>query len=297
MRALHAAFIASLLAGLAVTPRAAKAGGAGAVVLPWPPERVVRRSEAGAAPADFASPPAASEPAAPAQLAVWPLEDPMLLARVTGGRSRAGRAPLSAARARVMLQSLTLPGWGQLTEGRRGAARVFAIIDASIWTSFVAFQVQEHLRTESALRNARLFAGIDLHGRSEEYRRVVGAFPNSDEYNQLVVYRDAANLYYDNPAAYRAYIAAHQIQGAGAWTWADPVSYQRYRDQRQSSQRAGLRANAALACALANRLLSAVHAAGSSGRLEQGGHGTGLRLEPDLAHGPAAVRLELRTHF
>ena len=115
-----------------------------------------------------------------------------------------------------MLQSLTVPGWGQVTTGHMGAAKTFYLIETGIWVSFAAFEFQQSMRMESSVRTAQLFAGIDLHGRSDEYRRIVGSYPNSDEYNRLVVYRDAANLYFNDPAAYRAYIAAHEVTGSNA---------------------------------------------------------------------------------
>jgi hypothetical protein len=111
------------------------------------PLGVSESSGADAAPIEFAPAPAC---ASDAPLALWPLETPQIFTRVSSGKTpHSGRTPLSAERARVMLQSLTIPGWGQYTVGRHGAAKVFFLIDVGIWSSFVAFQVQEHLRTES----------------------------------------------------------------------------------------------------------------------------------------------------
>ena len=238
-------------------------------------------------------------PAAPsAPLTLWPLEPPTLATKVSGsGSQHAPHGVLNAERARVMLQSLTVPGWGQVTTGHPGAAKTFFLIETGIWVSFAAFEMQETMRMESSIRTAQLFAGIDLQGRSDEYRRIVGSYPNSDEYNRLVVYRDAANLYINDPAAYRAYIAAHEITGSNAWSWSDPDSYARYSSQRKSSQKAGLRANTALALALANRLVSAIHAASASGH--SASKTTSLRLElvPDFAQTPPAMRLDLRATY
>jgi len=93
-----------------------------------------------------------------------------------------GRAPLGlgAGRARILLRSLTVPGWGQATEGRRTSTKVFLLTEAGIWGSFVSFRVQEALRRHSYVTTARLFAGIDLGDRDEEFRRIVGVYPSSD---------------------------------------------------------------------------------------------------------------------
>lgn len=168
---------------------------------------------------------------------------------------------LSAKRAQLLLRSLSLPGWAQASTGHRKSAIAFTLAEVGVWTSFSAFRIQSHLRRQTSERTAQLFAGVDLSGRDEEYRRIIGSYISSDEYNQLVVYREAANLYYDDPVAYRAYIAGHLVVPADQWSWNSDESLIRYRAQRKDAQRASIRANTALACAVVNRLLSMVHAA------------------------------------
>ena len=148
-------------------------------------------------------------------------EPSLLELRATAGPAAAAAAPaphaaatLGGARARILLRSLTLPGWGQATLGHRRSAAFFGLTETAVWGTFTAFRIQVAMREDAFLRTARLLAGIDLSGRDEEWRRIVGGFASSDEYNRLVVVRDAANLYYDDPEAYRAYIAAHSLTGA-----------------------------------------------------------------------------------
>lgn len=193
------------------------------------------------------------------------LVTPLTLAArgITGSGRREGGfgSPFDAERAKILLRSLTLPGWGQASAGHRTSAWVFGLTEAGIWVSFTSFKVQEQLRRESYEKTAQLFAGVDLNGRDDEFRRIVGSYLSSEEYNQLVVYRDAANQFYDNPEMYRAYIAEHSISGANAWSWTSVDELLRYRDQRKREQRAANRANTALALAIGNRILSAIHAA------------------------------------
>src|SRR5262245_62113009 len=163
------------------------------------------------------------------------------------GDKQAHEGVLSPERARVLLQSLTVPGWGQATVGKNKAAAAFLVAEAAIWGSFTAFRVQEMMRKESYENTAMLYAGIDLSDRDEEFRRIVGSYSSSEEYNRLVVRRDAANLYYGDPAAYEAYVAEHSLRGADSWSWSGEDQFNRYRSQRQDTQRAGLRANTALA--------------------------------------------------
>jgi hypothetical protein len=210
---------------------------------------------------------------------------------------RAGLPVLSAARAQILLRSLTVPGWGQATLGHNGAAKAFALVEAGIWASFAAFHIQEVMRRDSYERSARLNAGIDLGGRDEEYRRIVGGFLSSDDYNQFVVYRDAANLYYEDPVQYREYIAAHELKGADAWHWASLEDLFQYRAQRKDSQRASQRANTALALAVVNRFVSALHAARIAGRPPAGSHSWNLEVAPAGDGDLLAVRCGVSARF
>jgi hypothetical protein len=251
--------------------------------------------------ADFTTPVVAPEP--PAGFSPFALPSPGLLyakrsTSISGGEGHGGRIPvLSAERARILLQSLTVPGWGQATLGHNGAAKTFFLAEAAIWTSFVAFHVQEAMRADSYMRSARLNAGIDLSDRDEEYRRIVGGFLSSDDYNRLVVYRDAANLYYDDPPQYWAYIASHSLQGKDTWHWASLEDLVQYRAQRKDAQRADQRANTALALAVVNRFISAVHAMRIAGREPAKQHSWNFELGPADDGNLLAMRCGVRARF
>ena len=124
----------------------------------------------------------------------------------------------------------------------------------------------------------------------------------SEEYNLLVVSRDAANLYLSDPnhqdlAGYRAYIDQHSLKGDMAWQWSDETAFDRYGNQRKGAQKAGLRSNTALALAVANRLVSALHAARAAGRMHNGAaQGWRLDVDPDPTQ-PGAFRAALSTRF
>jgi hypothetical protein len=265
--------------------------------------------------------PTGFEATAPLDLGDHPMVSRLVLATgsITAPREPAppkskkhGKAPESTAvdenaglgpeRAQILLRSLTVPGWGQATLGLNGSAKVFMVIEAGIWGSYIAFRIQEAQRTDSYLRTARLAAGIDLSHQDDEFRRIVGAFASSEEYNLLVVTRDAANIYLSDPnnqdlAGYRAYIEQHSLKGDMVWQWSDEGAFDRYGSQRKSAQKAGLRSNTALALAVANRLVSALHAARAAGRMHTGAEqGWRLDLDPDPSE-PGAFRAALSTHF
>jgi hypothetical protein len=143
-----------------------------------------------------------------------------------------------------------------------------------------------------------LFAGIDLAGKDDEFRRTVGEYPSSAEYNRLVVYRDAANLYYNDPVKYREYIAEHEIKGSDAWAWDSYDSFQRYAEERKQTRRAGLRANTMLGLAIANRLVSAIHAARHAGQPARPGAARSWRIDCGPAPDDlAAMRLGVSLRY
>jgi len=216
----------------------------------------------------------------------------------TGG----ARPALTMERARTLLRSVTVPGWGQAVLGHTTSARLFALAELGIWSTFTAFRIQDQMRRDAYERTARILAGIDLSGRDEEFRRIVGVFLNSDEYNRRVVYVDAAKLYLSDLnhldyAGYRAYIARHSVQGADGWAWDSQGSAARYRDQRKNAKRAAQLANGMLAAAILNRLVSAAHAAQIGRSPFPQSQSWNFEVGPAVGPDVVALRLGVRTRF
>lgn len=230
-------------------------------------------------------------------------DGPILAARTKRGRREpksAAPAPhtvLTAERARVLLRSLTVPGWGQATIGARTSSTVFLIAEAGVWASFTAFRVQEQMRREAFERTARVLGGIDLNGRDEEFRRIVGSYISNEEYNLLVVARDAATLYYSKPDSMNWYIAQNELKGADTWSWVDEGALLRYRGQRKDAQRARLRTSTALGLAVVNRVFSVIHAARASSRMAAPTNSLRFEAAPVPGSDPTAFRLGVRTDF
>lgn len=206
-------------------------------------------------------------------------------------------ATLGAERAQILLRSLTIPGWGQATlGGHETSAKIFLLTEAGIWTSFAAFRVQEAMRQDSYLKTAQLFAGIDLDGHDDEFRRIVGVYPSSDDYNLYVVRRDAANLYYDDPALYDQYIAEHELKGKDTWRWSGQASFDQYTEERKLTRKAALRANAMLGLAIANRLVSALFAARQAGAPTSAPRSWNLECGPH-PEDPGTMAMAMRIRF
>lgn len=219
-------------------------------------------------------------------------------------KPRSAEPALGPERARILLRSLTVPGWGQASLGHRTSAKVFLLAELGAWGAFTAFRMQQAMRTDTYLRTARIEAGIDLADVDDEMRKIVGSYASSAEYNLLVVTRDAANLYLSDPdpsnwdlPGYRAYIADHSIGGDLAWAWSGESAFRRYGEQRRFALKAGLRANAALGVAVANRILSALHVSRLSAREAKGApQGWHFELQPGVED-PGAVRAAFATSF
>ena len=183
-----------------------------------------------------------------------------------------------------VLRSLALPGWGALHSGHRNVGLAFLAAEAALWTTVGVSVGQGRLRRGSSEDVAQIYAGIDLDTHADNFRKLISNFRSSDEYNRLVVYREAAALYYGDYQRFNDYIDTHSLSGADAWNWESNDQWERYRQLRRASERAFQRARFAAAGALVNRVAAAI----VSSRLSAGSSATSSRAADDdaVAIGP-----------
>ena len=112
----------------------------------------------------------------------------------------------------------------------------------------------------------------------------------------FVVRRDAANLYYDDPALYDQYIAEHELKGGDTWRWSGQASFDQYTEERKATRKAALRANAMLGLAIANRLVSALFAARQAGAPGSAPRSWNLECGPH-PEDPGTLALGMRLRF
>ena len=178
-------------------------------------------------------------------------------------------------------RSLVLPGWGQLHAGYRTLGFAFLAAEAAIWTAFTINVAKGEMRKGSYEETAKLYAGIDLDAVDEDFRALIGQYYSSDEYNRLVVYRDAASLYYGDFENYNRYIEENSLRGEESWSWGTEADILRYGSQRRSSENAFHDAQFAAALAVVNRVTSAVVAARLAPRtVESSGEAQGFSSRP-----------------
>jgi hypothetical protein len=168
----------------------------------------------------------------------------------------------------AMGKSLLIPGWGQLATGHHTQAAVFAALEFGTWAAFGTFERQGALRRSSYFATAQQFAGIDLKGKTDDMRRLVGQYQSNDVYNQFVVLREAAYFFSDSVSRAQ-FIAAHYLGPDDAWSWDSFDAFQVYRAQRRSSEQAFQRARYALGFAVVNRFVSALAAARQAAALRK----------------------------
>jgi hypothetical protein len=182
------------------------------------------------------------------------------------------------------VRSLAIPGWGQAYTGHKTQAAVFGLLELGTWIAFGTYRSQGALRQDSSFETARLYAGIDLEGKPEELRRLVGQYQSSDVYNQYVVLREAT-FFIADPDERAAYIAENSIPPDQAWSWSNFDDYSRYVEERRTSELAYQRSRYLLGFALVNRLVSAVAAARTS---HVGASDAQANAQPGQLHGRLA---------
>ncbi|MFB3909137.1 MAG: hypothetical protein ACE15D_12120 [Candidatus Eisenbacteria bacterium] len=199
-------------------------------------------------------------------------------------------------RLKVLGLSLLVPGLGHRALGRETRGAIFLGTEAGIWGGFGVFEVQSHLRKDSYIEMAELFAGVkDASGHSDEYYRQLGRYPSSDWVDDEVR-RDARALYPDDLPAREDYYQRHRVPEDQRWSWSSTAEWDRYRAKRSDSQQASKRANYMLGIAVANRLVAAIDAvriANNQGKEPA----MGLILSADPRDPELAARIGLALRF
>ena len=190
-------------------------------------------------------------------------------------------------KAKALLLSVALPGAGHYYAGRTTRAKVLFLAEAAVWTGFVVFQVQGHLRQDSYIEYAGLMAGVDAKDKPEEFYRALGQYMRSDpgpsSYNEDVR-REARALYPDDRQAQERYLRENGYFGEDAWEWQSVEDQAHYKGLRKKSLFSFEKATYMLGLAVANRVIAAMDAARSvakSSKQRDQSQGFRLEMRPD----------------
>lgn len=160
----------------------------------------------------------------------------------------AGEAPVARG---AFWRSLLIPGWGQRYAGRTTSAPRFLAAELALWGGYFVLQRVENVRGDNFRSHAAEHAGARPAGKSGEYFDDLGFYESVLQHNLFARYEDGpeAALYPDGAEFF--------------WEWDGEAARLRYRDLRNSTQRAERQALYATGLVIANHLLAAVHAARS----------------------------------
>ncbi len=159
-----------------------------------------------------------------------------------------------------IIASAIMPGWGELILKKKNEARVFFIIEGSLWFSYYTFN---WLGTKLE-KSSRIFsfehAGANPLRNDMEYFDNLEDYNSSYEYN-LVVERDASYYYPNDPVRQQEYIQENGYFGEDEWEW-DALENRNYYWERRKSARENLRrATFMTGFMIINRLVSVVNVA------------------------------------
>ncbi len=264
------------------------------------------------------APPSSALPAARSSEITLPWVDPagpfqtVASAEIAGGEAAGDPGSDEAAptpspgsglsKAKALVLSTALPGAGQYYAGNKTRAKAFFIAEAAIWTGFVVFRVQGHLRKDSYVEFAGLMASVDAEGKSDDFYRALGLYMRSDpgpgSYNEDIR-REARALYPDDRQKQEQYLLENGYFGADSWEWQSEEDQVHYRDLRKNSVRSFERATYMLGLALANRVIAAMDATRSVAKTSKSEpQSLGLRFEmrPDPVS-PSTLLLCLTKDF
>jgi hypothetical protein len=180
---------------------------------------------------------------------------------------------------RAVLYSLLLPGLGDYYAGRTYRARAFFVVEAAVWTSFVVFRSQGHLREENYKDFVVRFAGVSSKNHTDDFYKTIGLYDSSDDYEAEFKAEGRFELYPDvGYYALERYYLENRIDDFEEWAWSSSERRIDFREMRSSSRLAYRRSWYMVAAAAANRVMSAISAyqAVKSGSAD--GNAAGYRL-------------------
>jgi hypothetical protein len=194
--------------------------------------------------------------------------------------------------------SLLLPGLGDYYLGRTTRAKAFFIAEAAVWTSFIVFEVQGHLREGGYKDFAVTFGGVTSSDHSDDYYRILSQYNSSREYEEAIKKDGRFELYpnagYD---ALQNYYLSQRISDFEPWEWPSDEKRREYRAIRKGSRQAYRRAMYSIAAGVANRIVSSLFAWKSARDLSRDGRSAGGRFHLQFGHPTIDVRDPLRTGF
>ncbi|HUI31700.1 MAG TPA: hypothetical protein VLX91_15940 [Candidatus Acidoferrales bacterium] len=92
--------------------------------------------------------------------------------------------------------SLAVPGLGELYAGRYDVGKYSTIAEVSLWVFYTAVEVYSDQVRSDAINYARIYAGAQVEGKSDQFFVDLGNFLNTNDYNIQKIHNGENNLIY-----------------------------------------------------------------------------------------------------
>ncbi len=203
----------------------------------------------------------------------------------------------SHSKRKAFFLSALLPGLGQRYNESSVRSAFFFTAEAVIWTSFIVFKAQEHLRTDDFEEYADAYAGVDGGGKETEFYRILTIYDNSDDYNTSVRI-EARAIYPGDLEAQERFYQEYVFGEGDSFRWRTNQDRLEYRLIRNDALNSGRRADYAVVAAVLNRAISAVEAARVAGRWKPAASvAERLRVSVSDPEDPAMLRIGIGARF
>ncbi|MCS7259118.1 MAG: hypothetical protein NZ601_07170 [candidate division WOR-3 bacterium] len=159
--------------------------------------------------------------------------------------------------------SAIIPGLGQLINNQSIKGEVMLWTEGVIWTLYSGFYWYGTSRTHDAILFAHKYANANINIKSEKYFRILERYNSAEDYN-IVVRREARDLYPDDPQAQLDYFYKNGYFGDSTWNWQSDSLRLSYWDQRRIAKQAFTRASFCIGAAILNRIVSMLDCAFNS---------------------------------
>jgi len=152
-------------------------------------------------------------------------------------------------RQQPFFKSLLVPGWGQLSKGKRFKAYAFFAVEATLVTSLITFQTYKGWLEEDYETFACQHAGV-TGGKDHQFYVDIGNWQDNTDFNEQRLRDRQFDRLYTNPA--------------DSWNWDAEENRLHFKSLRIDADRAGQKSLMVLGVLILNHLFSAVDASGKS---------------------------------
>jgi len=145
----------------------------------------------------------------------------------------------------TFFRSLLIPGWGQLTAGKRWKAYAFFGVETALIASLISFKTSQGWLEDDYKTFARQHAGID-GGRDHQFYVDIGNWQNEVEFNEQRLRDRQFDLVYTD--------------ATDRWNWDSEENRTKFKSMRVSADKDEQKAMLVVGALVLNHLLSAIDA-------------------------------------